>query len=147
MDYINDAKILVNYVDRLKTAGINMAKSYSDGKNPPEDIGILSDSLEEWKSDTSYKKNQLFSYKGNAGFVKQDHTSQKTWVPFESGTEALYGARPTPDKYGIYPYIYNMSAKVDMIVKDPNGSNYICIQDISDMLYPPSSIAAHFKEV
>ena len=61
-----------------------------------------------------------------------------------SGTESVYGARPAPDRDGIYPYVYNMSAKAGMRVRD-QGVVYRCTSDCPDMLWPPSELAAHFE--
>ena len=72
--------------------------------------------------------------------------AQETWLPFSPGTEALYGARPAPDADGVYPYVYNMAAAVGMLVRDPDdGLVYECTQAISDMLFRPGMIPAHFK--
>ena len=37
-----------------------------------------------------YKKGERFTYNGHLFKVNQDHTSQKQWVPRETGTESLY---------------------------------------------------------
>lgn len=133
----------------LVKAGVEQIKHYcaETGKEPKEDSGVFVKGVEPWEAGKTYEKNDLFSYDGAMGYVKQAHTSQETWLPFSVGTEALYGARPTPDAEGVYPYVYNMAAKVGMFVRDPDGTVYECIQAISDMLYPPSVIPAHFKEV
>ena len=38
----------------------------------------------------AYKKDERFTYNGHLFKVNQDHTSQKQWVPRETGTESLY---------------------------------------------------------
>ena len=46
-----------------------------------------------------------------------------------AGTEALYGARPSPDAEGIYPYVYNMKVEVGMKVRsEKDGNVYIAIK-------------------
>ena len=49
-----------------------------------------------------------------------------------AGTEALYGARPSPDVNGIYPYVYNMKVEVGMKVRsNKNGNVYIAISPLT----------------
>lgn len=98
-------------VQTMASAGISQVKAYcEDTSNPPmADVGVFVSGVEEWKPDTEYKLNDLFSYEGNMGYVKQPTlTSLDIYPPFSAGTEALYGARPKPDADGIYPYVYNM---------------------------------------
>ena len=116
------------------------------GNAPAADSGVFAGTVEPWSPKKKYEVNDLFSYEGNLGYVKQAHTAQETWIPFTQGTEALYGARPAPNEDGIYPYAYNMAADVGMKVIDPDdGLVYECIQAISDMLYKPHEIPAHFE--
>ena len=61
------------------------------------------------------------------------------------GTEALYGAKPSPDTEGVYPYVYNMAAVAGMRVRE-NGETYVCTRDIDPLLYPPSQVTAHFNK-
>ena len=132
-------------ISRLTIAGVGQARLYcADTGNPPSaESGIFCDGAAPWEENTPYEKGDLFAYNGAMGFVKQAHTSQAHWIPFSTGTEALYGARPAPDEDGIYPYVYNMAAAVGMKVREGDAV-YECIQPISDMLYPPSMLAAHF---
>lgn len=133
-------------VTDLQDAGAKQMKLYcAAGNTPTADSGLFVESTEPWKANKSYKQYDLFSYNGNMGFVKQAHTSQAHWIPFTTGTESLYGARPAPDADGVYPYAYNMAADVGMKVRDPDdGLVYECIQKINDMLYKPHEIPAHF---
>lgn len=133
-------------VTDLQDAGAKQMKLYcAAGNTPTADSGLFVESTEPWKANKSYKQYDLFSYNGNMGYVKQAHTSQAHWIPFTTGTEALYGARPAPDADGVYPYAYNMAADVGMKVRDPDdGLVYECIQKINDMLYKPHEIPAHF---
>lgn len=136
----------VNRITTLTDAGAKQMKLYcAAGNVPTADSGLFVGSAEPWEADKEYKLNDLFSYEGNMGFVKQAHTSAAHWIPFTTGTEALYGARPAPNADGIYPYAYNMAADVGMKVLDPDdGLVYECIQAITDMLYKPHEIPAHF---
>jgi len=137
-------------INHLTIMGAEQTRLYCEGTgNPPSaDSGVFRDGVEPWEAGKPYVKNELFSYNGAMGFVKQAHTSQAHWIPFSVGTESLYGARPTPDEEGVYPYVYNMAAATDMMVRDPDdGQVYVCIQDIPDMLYKPHEIPAHFKRM
>ena len=134
-------------IDTLTDVGAKQMKLYcAAGNTPTADSGLFTESVAPWVEGKVYVKNDLFSYEGNMGFVKQAHTSQAHWIPFSIGTESLYGARPAPNADGVYPYVYNMAAEVGMRVLD-EGIVYECIQDIPDMLYAPRLIPAHFKEV
>ena len=102
----------------MQTAGVAQIKAYCEATSnaPMADSGVFASGVEEWKPDTEYKLNDLFSYEGNMGYVKQPTlTSQEIYPPFSVGTEALYGARPKPDADGIYPYVYNMGIYEGML--------------------------------
>lgn len=135
-----------NRISTLTDVGAKQMMLYcAAGNAPTADSGLFANSAEPWEAGKAYKVNDLFSYEGNLGFVKQAHTSAAHWIPFTVGTEALYGARPSPDADGIYPYAYNMAADVGMLVRDPDdGLVYECIQIITDMLFKPHEIPAHF---
>lgn len=134
---------------RIKTiseAGAKEAKALSAATNtaPAAQIGIFSSGVEPWEAGKTYEQYDLFTYGDAVGYVKQPNiTASEIYPPFSIGTEALYGARPAPDEDGVYPYTYNMAAAVGMKVRE-DGVIYECIQAISDMLYPPSQLAAHF---
>lgn len=136
-------------ITTLAKAGAEQVKTYcaDTGKEPKEDSGIFVKGVDAWGPRKNYAVNDLFSYNGAMGYVKQAHTSQEAWIPFTQGTEALYGARPAPDAEGIYPYVYNMAVSVGMMVRDPDGKVYECTQAVNDMLYAPSAIPAHFKVI
>lgn len=149
-DFVKQAEAIksktANQMTALRTAGAKQMKLYcAVGNTPTADSGVFVEGVEPWEAGKAYAKNDLFSYEGNLGYVKQAHTSQAHWKPFTTGVEALYGARPAPDADGVYPYVYNMAADVGMIVRDPDDGNlYECIQAVPDMLYKPHEIAAHF---
>ena len=136
-------------ITTLAKAGAAQVQAYctDTGNAPKEDSGIFVMGVDPWEAGKTYAANDLFSYNGAMGFVKQAHTSQETWLPFTVGTESLYGARPAPDADGVYPWAYNMAASVGMQVKDPDdGLVYTCIQAIATMLYKPHEIPAHFEQ-
>ena len=134
---------------RIKTisnAGAKEVKALAVATNtaPAAQIGVFSAGVEPWEAGKTYQQYDLFEYGGAVGYVKQPSlTAQEIYPPFSVGTEALYGARPAPDEDGVYPYVYNMAASVGMKVRE-SGVVYECIQQINDMLYPPSAIPAHF---
>lgn len=136
-------------ITAIARAGAEQVKAYctDTGKAPKEDSGIFVKGVDVWEPGKTYAVNDLFAYDGKMGFVRQAHTAQEAWLPFNPGTEALYGARPCPYADGIYPWAYNMAASVGMQVKDPDdGLVYTCIQQISNMLYKPHEIPAHFVQ-
>ena len=112
---------------------------------PAGNVGTFISGAAPWEAEREYERFDLFSYNGAVGWVKQAHTSQAHWLPFSTGTEALYGARPAPDEDGVYPYVYNMAAFVGMRVRE-NGVIYVCYNPIDDLLWPPSQVAAHFRQ-
>ena len=128
-------------IDRMNTAGAEAMQSLN--AEPPVSAGVFT--YGEWQPDTQYKQYALFTYQGNAGFARQAHTSLAVYPPFSTGTEALYGARPSPDTEGIYPYVYNMAAVAGMRVRE-NGETSVCARDIDPLLYPPSQVTAHFAK-
>ena len=139
----------IEYVRKLKERGAEMMAEQvkAAGNTPPADFGIFGGStFPAFEFGKHYLPNNLFSYEGKPGYIKQEHTSQETWIPFTAGTESLYGARPKMNPDGTFDYVYNMAAEVGMRVNH-EGKTYECIQAISDTLFPPSEIPAHFMEV
>ena len=128
-------------IDRMNTAGAEAMQSLN--AEPPVSAGVFT--YGEWQPDTQYEQYALFTYQGNAGFARQAHTSLAVYPPFSTGTEALYGARPSPDTEGIYPYVYNMAAVAGMRVREGDAV-YVCTRAIDPLLYPPSQVAAHFDK-
>lgn len=134
--------------------GIMQVKAYCTAtSNPPmADVGVFAGGVEEWKPNTEYKLNDLFSYEGNMGYVKQPTlTSLGIYPPFSTGTEALYGARPKPDADGIYPYVYNMGIYEGMLVRDDDGFVYRSITGTqerpTELLYHPKDVPALLVKV
>lgn len=138
----------------MANAGVMQVKAYcSATSNPPmADSGVFASGVKEWKPDTEYKLNDLFSYEGNMGYVKQPTlTSLDIYPPFSAGTEALYGARPKPDADGIYPYVYNMGIYEGMLVRDEDGVLYRSItgtqEKPTELLYHPKDVPALLEKV
>ena len=133
-----------NKINRMNTAGAEAMQSLN--ADPPVSAGVFT--YDEWQPDMQYEQYDLFTYNGNAGFVRQAHTSLAVYPPFSAGTEALYGARPSPDVNGIYPYVYNMKVEVGMKVRsDKNGNVYIAIQPADPLLYDPADVPALFDKI
>lgn len=133
----------------LANAGVMQVKAYcAETSNPPmANAGVFSSGVDEWKPNTEYKLNDLFSYNGNMGYVKQGTlTSLDIYPPFSEGTEALYGARPKPDTDGIYPYVYNMGIYDGMLVRDDDGLVYRSKtgtqEQPTELLYHPKDVPA-----
>ena len=141
-----DTQRMDEKLQATSVSALSAAKEICKAHNEPPmaDVGIFVLGANPWEAGKTYARYDLFQYRGVVGWVKQAHTSQETWLPFATGTEALYGARPAPDEEGIYPYVYNMAANVGMKVRE-GDKVYVCIQAIDDMLWPPSQIAAHFN--
>ena len=138
----------------MQTAGVAQIKAYCEATSnaPMADVGVFAGGVEEWKPDTEYKLNDLFSYEGNMGYVKQPTlTSLDIYPPFSTGTEALYGARPKPDVDGIYPYVYNMGIYKGMLVRDDDGVLYRSITGTqgqpTELLYHPKDVPALLEKV
>lgn len=138
----------------MQTAGMAQIKAYCEATSnaPMADVGVFVGGVEEWKPDTEYKLNDLFSYKGNMGYVKQPMlTSLDVYPPFSVGTEALYGARPKPDADGIYPYVYNMGIYEGMLVRDDDGVLYRSITGTqerpTELLYHPKYVPTLLEKV
>lgn len=138
----------------MQTAGMAQIKAYCEATSnaPMADVGVFVGGVEEWKPNTEYKLNDLFSYKGNMGYVKQPMlTSLDIYPPFSTGTEALYGARPKPDADGIYPYVYNMGIYEGMLVRDADGVLYRSItgtqEKPTELLYHPKYVPTLLEKV
>lgn len=131
-----------NKINRMNSAGAEAMQNLN--AEPPVSAGVFT--YGEWQPDTQYEQYALFTYNGTAGFVRQAHTSLAIYPPFSTGTEALYGARPSPDTEGIYPYVYNMKVEVGMKVRsEKNGNVYIAIQPADPLLYDPADVASIFE--
>lgn len=113
------------------------------GTEPAATAGVLVDGFPTWEADKAYAQNEVFAYDGKVGFARQALTSSSVYPPFSTGTEALYGVRPAPDEYGVYPYVYNMAVSVGMRVSN-NGKTYKCIQAANPLLYAPEDAPALF---
>ena len=138
----------------MQIAGVAQIEAYCEATSnaPMADVGMFASGVEEWKPNTEYKLNDLFSYEGNMGYVKQPTlTSLDIYPPFSVGTEALYGARPKPDADGIYPYVYNMGIYEGMLVRDDDGILYRSITGTqerpTELLYHPKYVPTLLEKV
>ena len=123
------------------------ALAAESGQEPRASAGLLYDGLPHWEAGRAYAKNELFTYAGMVGYARQAHTSQGHKAPFSTGTESLYGVRPVPDDYGVYPYVYNMRLEVGMRVRSAqDGAVYVAIQPADPLLYDPADVPALFDK-
>lgn len=144
--YSDWATLRAEQINRIRAEGAAIAQTAAS-ETPSPTIGELTEAFPEWKTGETYTKGFLFQYEGKTGFVRQSSvTASDVYPPFSTGTESLYGVRPAPDIYGVYPYVYNMAASEGMKVRDTDGTVYLCYQPIDPLLYPPSQAAAHFKK-
>lgn len=134
--------------------GTEQVKAWCEvtGNPPMADSGVFASGVDEWKAGVEYKLNDLFTYQGNMGYVKQPMlTSLDVYPPFSTGTEALYGARPKPDADGIYPYVYNMGIYEGMLVRDDDGVLYRSITGTqerpTELLYHPKYVPTLLEKV
>ena len=132
-------------IDRMNTVGAEIMQATVQALNsePPISVGVFT--YGEWQPDTWYEQYALFTYNGNAGFVRQAHTSLEVYPPFSTGTEALYGARPSPDTEGIYSYVYNMKVEKGMKVYGRDGNVYIAINKSDPLLNDPVDAVSVFE--
>lgn len=148
-EFSRTAVVLKEENTSMQIAGVAQIEAYCEATSnaPMADVGMFASGVEEWKPNTEYKLNDLFSYEGNMGYVKQPTlTSLDIYPPFSVGTEALYGARPKPDADGIYPYVYNMGIYEGMLVRDDDGVLYRSITGTqerpTELLYHPKDVPA-----
>lgn len=153
-EFSRTAVVLKEENTSMQIAGVAQIEAYCEATSnaPMADVGMFASGVEEWKPNTEYKLNDLFSYEGNMGYVKQPTlTSLDIYPPFSVGTEALYGARPKPDADGIYPYVYNMGIYEGMLVRDDDGVLYRSITGTqerpTELLYHPKDVPALLEKV
>ena len=153
-EFSRTAVVLKEENTSMQIAGVAQIEAYCEATSnaPMADVGVFASGVEEWKPNTEYKLNDLFSYEGNMGYVKQPTlTSLDVYPPFSVGTEALYGARPKPDADGIYPYVYNMGIYKGMLVRDDDGFVYRSITGTqerpTELLYHPKDVPALLVKV
>lgn len=153
-EFSRTAVVLKEENTSIQIAGVAQIEAYCEATSnaPMADVGMFASGVEEWKPNTEYKLNDLFSYEGNMGYVKQPTlTSLDIYPPFSVGTEALYGARPKPDADGIYPYVYNMGIYEGMLVRDDDGVLYRSITGTqerpTELLYHPKDVPTLLEKV
>ena len=153
-EFSRTAVVLKEENTSMQIAGVAQIEAYCEATSnaPMADVGMFASGVEEWKPNTEYKLNDLFSYEGNMGYVKQPTlTSLDIYPPFSVGTEALYGARPKPDADGVYPYVYNMGIYEGMLVRDDDGVLYRSITGTqerpTELLYHPKYVPTLLEKV
>jgi hypothetical protein len=121
------------------------AKMVVESKEEPvAQAGVFAEAFPVWEAGKTYKKNEVFTYNGCVGFSRQEGlVASDVYPPFSTGTESIYGVRPIPDAYGVYPYVYNMKAEVGMRVRE-GDKIYVCKQPADPLVYAPSTVPALF---
>lgn len=130
-------------IDRMNAAGAEAMQALNS--EPPVSAGVFT--YGEWMPNVKYKQYAMFQHNGNPYFAKKEHTSLEMYPPDIKGVESLYGARPSPDIDGIYPYIYNMAVELGMKVRSAKDSNiYECYANATDtLLNDPVDVPAIFR--
>ena len=153
-EFSRTAVVLKEENTSMQIAGVAQIEAYCEATSnaPMADVGVFASGVDEWKAGVEYKFNDLFTYQGNMGYVKQPTlTSLDVYPPFSTGTEALYGARPKPDADGIYPYVYNMGIYEGMLVRDDDGVLYRSITGTqerpTELLYHPKDVPTLLEKV
>lgn len=153
-EFSSRSEVLEKENTSMANYGAEQVKEWCEvtGNPPTADSGAFASGVEEWKAGVEYKLNDLFTYQGNMGYVKQPTlTSLDVYPPFSVGTEALYGARPKPDADGIYPYVYNMGIYEGMLVRDDDGVLYRSITGTqerpTELLYHPKYVPTLLEKV
>lgn len=153
-EFSSRSEVLEKENTSMANYGAEQVKAWCEAtSNPPmADVGVFASGVDEWKAGVEYKLNDLFTYQGNMGYVKQPTlTSLDVYPPFSVGTEALYGARPKPDADGIYPYVYNMGIYEGMLVRDDDGVLYRSITGTqerpTELLYHPKYVPTLLEKV
>ena len=153
-EFSRTAVVLKEENTSMQIAGVAQIEAYCEATSnaPMADVGVFASGVDEWKAGVEYKLNDLFTYQGNMGYVKQPTlTSLGVYPPFSVGTEALYGARPKPDADGVYPYVYNMGIYEGMLVRDDDGVLYRSITGTqerpTELLYHPKYVPTLLEKV
>ena len=153
-EFSRTAVVLKEENTSMQIAGVAQIEAYCEATSnaPMADVGVFASGVDEWKAGVEYKLNDLFTYQGNMGYVKQPTlTSLGVYPPFSVGTEALYGARPKPDADGVYPYVYNMGIYAGMLVRDDDGVLYRSITGTqerpTELLYHPKYVPTLLEKV
>ena len=146
--WLNGAQVRKREIDGKDTRIAALAAAGAAqiaGQVPVATAGLFASALPAWEPGTSYAQYAPFVYEGVMYFTRQAVTAMEHQPPGSTGMEAIYGVRPVPDAYGIYPYTYNMAASAGMRVREGDAV-YVCTREIDPLLYPPSQVAAHFDK-
>lgn len=150
-DYKREAEQVVGYISRLQTAGAHLSAAKADAaKEPPADAGMFAPPCPPGNLTGTIQRIRCCPTRERPSAPDRRCARWRPTPPFSAGTEALYGARPCPDRAGVYPYVYNMYVCMDMLVREESAV-YRCYNapelDEGGMYitYPPSQLAAHFE--
>ena len=144
MGILEDGQKLVDYVGRVVKAGANQAQSAA----PQADMGIFRSGYPHWVADGGTEAvGHMCQYQGMAYRCAAAIQRIEAYAPDKATNN--YNPYPEPDVDGIYPYVYGMGVKKDMLVRE-NGAVYRCILNTGEgdykLLYAPSTVPALFTK-
>ena len=144
MSIQEDGQKLVDYVGRVVKAGANQAQSAAS----QADMGIFRPGYPQWVPDGGTEAvGHMCQYQGMAYRCIVDTQRIEVYAPDIATNN--YNPYPEPDADGVFPYVYGMGIKKDMLVRD-DGAVYRCILNTGEgdykLLYAPSAVPALFTK-
>lgn len=144
MGYKEDAELVTKHIETMEKAGrelLDKAGAY----NPL--LAVFQDGADAWVSDNGNQDAKTYvEYKGMLYYVATATQRFEQYNP-ETATNS-YWVIPRPVA-GVFPYLSGMMVKKDMVVKDPNGKEYVCTLPNGEykLVNPPSEAASIFTEM
>lgn len=143
MDYKADAEKVKKHIATMVEAGgelLDKAGTY----NPL--LAVFQDGADAWIADNGNQNAK--TYVTDEGILY--------YVPTAVQRFPQYKPKDTPNNYwpiprpvaGVFPYLPGMMVLKDMVVKDPNGKEYVCTLQSGEykLVNPPSAAASIFTE-
>lgn len=146
MSIVEDGEKLVRYIEQAINIGANQTQNTT---TPQADVGIFLNGYPEWVADEGIEEAGHFTqYKGIVYRCAVNTQRIEVYAPDVATNN--YNPYPCPDSNGIFPYIYGMGVKKDMLVRE-NSVVYRCVLNTGEndykLIYPPSSVPALFVVV
>lgn len=143
MGYKEDAALVTKHIETMEKAGgelLDKAGTY----NPL--LAVFQDGADAWVPDNGNQDAK--TYVTDEGILY--------YVPTAVQRFPQYKPKDTPNNYwpiprpvaGVFPYLSGMMVLKDMVVKDPNGKEYVCTLQSGEykLVNPPSEAASIFTE-
>ena len=143
MGYKEDAALVTKHIETMEKAGgelLDKAGAY----NPL--LAVFQDGADAWIADNGNQNAK--TYVTDEGILY--------YVPTAVQRFPQYKPKDTPNNYwpiprpvaGVFPYLPGMMVMKDMVVKDPNGKEYVCTLQSGEykLVNPPSAAASIFTE-